>query len=57
MPNSCPIDKAETTNKIIFISFNGNVDTNQFSFVLGASLFNTERFAIARETRDKRRVE
>ena len=51
------IDKAETANEIIFICFDCNVYTDEFSSELGTRLLNRERFTIARETRDKRRVE
>ena len=57
MPNSFTVNKTETTNKIVFVSFDGNVDTDQFPFELGTGLFDTKRFTVARETRDKRRVE
>ena len=57
MPNSFTVNKTETTNKIVFVSFDGNVDTNQLPFELGTGLFDTKRFTVVRETRDKRRVE
>ena len=57
MPDGVAINKAETTNKVIFISFDCNVYTDEFSSELGTSLFDRKRFTIARETRDKRRVE
>ena len=57
MPNSFTVNKTEATNKIVFVSFDGNVDTDQLPFELGTGLFDTKRFTIARETRDKRRVE
>ncbi len=57
MPYSVAIDKTETTNKVIFISLYRDVDSNEFSSKLGTRLFDTKRFTIARETRDKRRVE
>jgi hypothetical protein len=50
------INKAKTPNKIIFISFDGNIYTNQFTLKLRTRLFNTERFTITRKTRNKRRV-
>ncbi|BCU99207.1 MAG: hypothetical protein CM15mV26_0300 [uncultured marine virus] len=57
VPDGCTVNKAETANEIIFISFNSNVYTDEFSSELGARLFDRKRFTVARETRDKRRVE
>ena len=57
MPDSVAVHKTKPTNKIVFISFYSNVYTNQFASELGAGLLDTKRFTIARETRDKRRVE
>ena len=56
MPNSFTINKTKPTNKVIFVSLDCNVDTNQFPLELQQG-FDKERFTIARETRDKRRVE
>ena len=57
VPDGVTINKAETANKIVFIGFDCNVYTDEFSSELGARLFDRKRFTIARETRDKRRVE
>ena len=57
MPNSFTINKTKTTNKIILISFDGDVDTDQLPTQLSTGLFNTKRFTITRQTRNKRRVE
>ena len=57
MPDGVTINKAETANKIVFIGFDCNVYTDEFSSELGTRLFDRKRFTIARETRDKRRVE
>ena len=57
MPNSFTINQTEATNKVIFVSLDSNVDTNQFPFELRTRLLDKERFTIAREARDKRRVE
>ena len=57
MPDGCAVNEAKTANKVIFISLNSNVYTDQFSSELSTRLLNRERFTITRETRDKRRVE
>src|SRR5210317_291738 len=57
MPNSCPIDKTETTNKIVFISLNSNVYSDKFSSELSTCLLDRERFTITRESSNERRVE
>jgi hypothetical protein len=57
VPNSFTIDQTETTNQVILISLNGNVYTDEFPFELRTRLFNRERFAIARESCNERRVE
>ena len=54
VPDGFTINKAETANKIIFIGFDCNVYTDEFSSELSTCLFDRERFTIARETRDKR---
>ena len=57
VPDGVAINKAETANKIVFIGFDSNVYTDEFSSELGTCLLDRKRFTIARETRDKRRVE
>ena len=57
VPNGFSTNKTETANKIIFISLYCDVDSDEFSSELGTCLFDRKRFTIARETRDKRRVE
>ena len=57
MPDCGTINKAETANKIIFISFNGNVYTNDFTFQLSTCLFHTKGFTITRKTSNKAWVE
>jgi len=57
MPHSSTINKAESTNKIVFISFNRNVYTNQFTLELSTRLLNRERFTVTRKTRNERRIE
>ena len=56
VPNGLSVNKTETTNKIIFISLYRDVDSDEFTSELSTRLFDRKRFAIARETRDKRRV-
>ena len=57
MPNSLTINKTKTANKIIFISLDGDVDTNQLPLELRTSLFNQKRFTVTRETCNERRIE
>jgi hypothetical protein len=57
MPYSVTINKAKPTNKVIFVGFDCDVDTNQFSLELSTSLFDSKGFSIPRKTRDKRRIE
>ena len=57
MPNGFSANKTEATNKIIFISLYCDVDSDEFPSELGTRLFDRKRFTVARETRDKRRVE
>ena len=57
VPNGFSIDKTETANKVVFVSFNGDVDSDEFSSELGTRLLHRERLTVARETRNERRVE
>src|SRR5210317_2365252 len=57
MPNSSTINKTETTNKIIFISFNSNVYTDKFSSELSTCLLDRERFTITRKSSNECRIE
>ena len=57
VPDGCTINEAETANKIIFISFDCDIYTDEFPTQLSTRLLNRERFAVARETRNERRIE
>ena len=57
VPDGVAINKTETANKIVFISFYSNVYTDQFLVPVGHSLFDRERFTITRQTRNERRIE
>ena len=57
MPCSVPINKPKATDKIIFISFNSNIYTNQLTLQLSTSLLNTKRVAITRKSTDECRIE
>ena len=54
VPDGFTINKAETANKVIFIGFDCNVYTDEFSSKLGTRLLDRKRFTVTRETRDKR---
>ena len=57
MPCSIPINKPKPTDEIIFIGFDGDVDTDQLPTQLSTGLFNRKRFTITRQTRNERRIE
>ena len=57
MPDGVAINKTETADKIVFISFYSNVYTDQFPTQLSTRLFDRERFTITRQTRNERRIE
>ena len=57
MPYSVTIYKAKTTNKVVFVGFDCDVDTDQFSLELSTGLLDSKGFSIPRKTRDKRRIE
>ena len=57
MPNSFAINKTEPTNKIVFVSLDSNINTDQLPIRLSTCLLNRDGFTVARKTRDKDRVE
>ena len=57
MPNSVTINETETTNEIIFVRFDRDVDTDQFTLCCCTSLLNGERLAVSRKTCDEDRIE
>ena len=57
VPGSFTIHKTETTDQIILVSLNRDVDANQFTLKLSTRLFHRERFTVTRKTRNERRIE
>ena len=56
MKNSFTVNKTETTNKIVFVSFDCNVDTNKLHVRVG-TCFDREGLTIARKSCNKSRIE
>ena len=50
MPNSITIDQSETTEQIILIGFNSNVDTNQFASCFSTCLLYRECLTVTRQS-------
>ena len=57
MPNSIAVHETETTDEIVFVGFDSDVDTDQFTLKLRTRLFHRERFTITRKTRNERWIE
>ena len=56
MPHRLTVDKTETTNQVILISFDSDVNTNQLTLQLSTSLLHTESFSVTRKTSEEDRV-
>ena len=50
LPYSLTINKSETTDKVIFVCFNSNIDTDTFTLFLSANLFNHHSLTVTRKT-------
>ena len=57
MPDSVTINQTETTDQIILVSLNSEVDANKFATKISTCLLNTEGLAVTRQTSDEHRVE
>ena len=55
--NNVTVDEGVTTNQVIFISFNRDVNTQTFALQLSACLFNHGGLTVTRKPRDERRIE
>ena len=56
VPYSVTIHKTETTDQIILVSLDGDVDTDQFTTQRCTCLLNTEGLTVARQTSDECRI-
>ena len=57
MPNSIAVKQPETADEIIFVRFDCDVDSNDFSSELSTCLFDSKGFTIARKTSDEGGIE
>ena len=55
--NNVTVDEGVTTNQVVFISFDGDVNTHAFALQLGTDLLNHGGLTVTRQTRDERWVE
>ena len=55
--NNVTVDEGVTTNQVVFIGFDGDVNTHTFALQLGANLLDHGGLTVTRQTRDEGRVE
>ena len=57
VPDSVTINQTETTDQIILVSLNSEVDADKFATKISTCLLNTEGLTVTRQTSDEHRIE